>query len=327
MSPARSLTVGQRWARRPQTVWLRKALFQVHLWTGISFGLYVFAISVSGSAIVYRNTLYNKLSPGPLLVSATGPRLTHDGLKQAAVRAYPGYSVSYVWEGKKLNQAVEIWMRRGNQQKQRLFDPYTGQDVGPAVPTGIKVLAWLADLHINLLAGKPGRAVNGAGAGVLTLMCLTGLVVWWPGVETWRRSLTISWRANWKRFNWDLHSAMGIWTFLFIFMWGITGVLLVFPQPFQNFVGALTPINQPFRKRQPVAIGDKILRWPAYLHFGNRWGWPVETLWVILGLVPVVLFVTGVIMWWNRVLVPAMKRSERESVGEAVVQGVVQGTD
>jgi uncharacterized iron-regulated membrane protein len=321
MSPARTQTFGQRWARRPQSVWLRKALFQVHLWTGIGLGLYVFAISVSGSAIVYRNTLYNKLSPGPKMVAVTGPRLSHDGLKQAAMQAYPGYSVSYVWEGKQPNQVVEIWMRRGGQQKQRLFDPYTGRDVGSAVPTGIKVLAWLADLHINLLAGKPGRAVNGIGAGLLTLLCLTGAIVWWPGVETWRRSMSIHWRANWKRFNWDLHSALGIWSFLFIFMWGITGVLLVFPQPFQNFVGALTPINQPFRRRQPVAIGDKILRWPAYLHFGNRWGWPIETLWVILGLVPVVLFVTGGIMWWNRVLAPALKRSERESVGEVVVQG------
>jgi uncharacterized iron-regulated membrane protein len=302
-------------------VWLRKALFQVHLWTGIGVGLYVLAISISGSAIVYRNALYKKLSPGPKMVPVSGERLSHDGLKQAAAQAYPDYSVSYIWEGKQPNQVVEIWMHRGDKQKQRLFDPYTGKDVGPSVPTGIKILAWLADLHINLLAGKPGRAVNGLGAGFLTLLCLTGAVVWWPGVESWRRSLSINWRANWKRFNWDLHSAFGFWTFLFIFMWGITGVLLVFPQPFQNFVARFTPINQPFRRRQPVAIGDKILRWPAYLHFGNRWGWPIETLWVILGLVPVVLFITGGIMWWNRVLVPAMKRAERESMQEAVAQG------
>jgi hypothetical protein len=33
------------------------------------------------------------------------------------------------------------------------------------------------------------------------------------------------------------------------------------------------------------------------------------------------LFVTGGIMWWNRVLVPAWKRAERESVPETVAQG------
>jgi len=298
----------ERWVRRPQNVWLRKALFQVHLWTGIGIGLYVLAISISGSAIVYRNALYKNLSPGLKMVAITGPRLTHEQLKQAALRSYPDYALSYIWEGKKPNQAVEVWMHRGNKQKQRLFDPYTGKDLGPSVPAGIKLLAWLGDLHVNLLAGKPGRLVNGIGAAFLTLLCLTGAVIWWPGIGSWRRSLTPNWRTNWKRLNWELHSALGAWTFLFIFMWGITGVLLVFPQPFQDLVGHFTPINQPFRRRQPVAIGDKILRWPAYLHFGNRWGWQIEALWVILGLVPVALFVTGCIMWWNRVLSPALRR-------------------
>jgi uncharacterized iron-regulated membrane protein len=302
------MNAGRQWLRRPQSVWLRKALFQVHLWTGIGLGLYVVAISISGSAIVFRNTLYNKLSSGPKIVAISGARLTREQLKQAAQRAWPDYVVSYIWENRKPNQAIEIWMRRGETQKQRLFDPYTGKDLGPSVPAGIKVLAWLGDLHINLLAGKRGRAINGIGAALLTLLCMTGAVVWWPGIENWRRSLTINRRGTWKRINWDLHSALGAWTFLFIFMWGITGVLLVFPQPFQALVGHFTPINQPFRRRQPVAIGDKILRWPAWLHFGNRWGWPVETLWVILGLIPVVLFVTGAIMWWNRVLAPVLRR-------------------
>jgi len=301
------------WLRRPQDVWLRRALFQIHLWTGIGFGLYVMAISISGSAIVFRNPLYKSLSHGPTMVPVSGTRLNHQQLKQAAERAYPRYSVSYVWEGKQANQAVEIWMRHGERQKQRLFDPYTGKDIGPSVPTGIKILAWLGDLHINLLAGKPGRAINGIGAGILTIMCLTGLIVWWPGISNWRRNLTINWRANWKRLNWDLHSAMGIWMFLFVFMWGITGVVLVFPQPYQSFVGRFTPINQPFRRGGPMAIGDQILRWPAWIHFGNRWGWGIETLWVILGLAPVLLFVTGVIMWWNRVVSPALKARRRSN--------------
>jgi hypothetical protein len=33
--------------RRPQSLWLRRALFQIHLWTAIGVGLYVVAISVS----------------------------------------------------------------------------------------------------------------------------------------------------------------------------------------------------------------------------------------------------------------------------------------
>jgi uncharacterized iron-regulated membrane protein len=299
------------WLYHPQRVWLRRALFQIHLWTGIAFGLYVLAVSISGSAIVFRNPLYKSLSHGPVLVPITGPRLTHQQLKQAAQAAYPNYSLSYIWDGKQPNQAVEVWLRHSERQKQRLFDPYTGKDLGPSVPAGIRIIAWLADLHINLLAGERGRAINGIGAGVLCIMSISGLIVWWPGVTNWRRNLSIDWRANWKRLNWDLHSAVGIWMFLFVFMWGFTGVLLVFPQPYQHLIARFTPINQPFRRGGPMAIGDQILRWPAWIHFGNRWGWGIETLWVVFGLAPVLLFITGMIMWWNRVVGPTLKRQQR----------------
>jgi uncharacterized iron-regulated membrane protein len=51
-------TAWQRWLRQPQKLWLRKAAFQVHLWSGIGLGLYVLFISVTGSVLVYRNELY-----------------------------------------------------------------------------------------------------------------------------------------------------------------------------------------------------------------------------------------------------------------------------
>ena len=35
----------QRWLQQPQRVWLRRALFQVHLWTGLILGLYVVVLS------------------------------------------------------------------------------------------------------------------------------------------------------------------------------------------------------------------------------------------------------------------------------------------
>ena len=63
------MTFWDRWLRRPQGLWLRKAIFQIHLWTGIGLGIYVVLISVSGSAIVFRNELYKSLWPPPKLVA------------------------------------------------------------------------------------------------------------------------------------------------------------------------------------------------------------------------------------------------------------------
>jgi hypothetical protein len=52
------MTMWARWVRQPQRIWLRRALFQVHLWSGIAIGLYIFMISVTGSVLVYRNELF-----------------------------------------------------------------------------------------------------------------------------------------------------------------------------------------------------------------------------------------------------------------------------
>src|SRR5690606_23707847 len=48
----------QQWLQHPKRTRLRRALFQVHLWSGLGLGLYIFFVSVTGSVLVYRNELY-----------------------------------------------------------------------------------------------------------------------------------------------------------------------------------------------------------------------------------------------------------------------------
>ena len=53
----------QRWLQAPQTLGFRRFLFQVHLWAGIGFGLYVLAISLSGSALLLKSPFYSAFEP------------------------------------------------------------------------------------------------------------------------------------------------------------------------------------------------------------------------------------------------------------------------
>jgi uncharacterized iron-regulated membrane protein len=287
---------------RPRQLWLRRAVFQIHLWLGMGLGLYVFAISVSGSALVFRNELYNAFTATPVILPSSGSRLAPEDLRAAALAAYPGYGLSRVWENEQNpNQAVEIVLERGGSETQRLFDPFTGRDLGNAIPTGIRVVSWLQNLHVNLLGGETGRLIN-AGAAVLWLVIgVTGALVWWPGTGNWRRSFTVRWKnVGWGRFNWDLHGAAGIWTLAFVLLWGITGLHVTVPRPFWAVVDYLEP--PPDGYRPDPRIGEVILRWSARLHFGSFGGRPVQVLWALIGLVPVLLFATGVAMWWLRLV-------------------------
>jgi uncharacterized iron-regulated membrane protein len=292
--------VWTQWVRQPQTLWVRRALFQVHLWTGLAIGLYIVVLSITGSVLVYRNELDSSFATTRPTYDGKAKRLTTDELRTAAVRAYPGWEVTRVGETiTRRNPTIEIWVERRGEKKERLFNPYTGADLGDSVTQGEYFVLWLARLHDELLFDRPGRYWNGMLSLVMTVLVVTGLIVWWPGSSRWKRSLGIKWSSGWRRFNWDLHSAIGFWMFLFMLMWGISGFYLGVPEPFSNFVDYISDPDA-FLGERP---GDVVLLWMTRLHFGRWRNLPVlKAVWAVIGLVPALMFVTGVIMWWNRVI-------------------------
>ena len=140
-----------QWMRAPQKLWLRRAIFQIHLWSGIGLGVYMFVICLTGSVLVYRNELYTAFSPQPVIVAGSGVAMVVDELRSAAQNDYPEYEVREVRPGETANHAVEISLVRADERKRRLFDPFTGEDLGDPLPLGYRVTAWLLDLHDNLL--------------------------------------------------------------------------------------------------------------------------------------------------------------------------------
>ncbi|MGB7218905.1 MAG: PepSY-associated TM helix domain-containing protein [Vicinamibacterales bacterium] len=286
---------------------LRKALFQIHSWAGIGVGLYVLVVSLTGSLLVFRQEYYAFFRPGSTLAPQSGERMTVDALTEAAERLYPGAQINRVIVRRRgPQQAADVYLERDGQSLHRLFDPYTGADLGDAEPPATRLFEQVVDLHDNLFAGRRGRLVNGVGALCLTLLCLSGAVIWWQGGKTWYRGLLLRWRVNWKRLNWDLHSALGFWSLAFIFMWAVSGVYLVFPEPFNQVVDFL----QPPTEDAAVRAGDDALAWLARLHFGRFAGLKTKMLWGTLGLVPPVLFITGGVIWWNRVIRRSIRQAE-----------------
>jgi uncharacterized iron-regulated membrane protein len=208
------LTIWQRWLQYPEKSRVREAFFQIHYWTGTIVAVFVLLMSISGSAIVFRNELDKRFS-----------------------------------------------------------------------------VEWLVDLHENLLFGSMGRFVIGIGAICVTLLCITGAIIWWPGIRNWRRSLTVDWTSHFARINWDLHSALGFWCFFFVFVWGISGIYFVFPHIFEALY-VFDPSDS-FTTQSLFRLSE--------LHFG-RFGWFGEALWTALGLVPAVLAFTGFFICCRRVI-------------------------
>ena len=68
---------------------------------------------------------------------------------------------------------------------------------------------------------------------------------------------------------------------------------------FDRYTGALLKVTGP---DAPRAAGDRVIEWLGPLHTGNYGGTIVKSLYVVVGLTPALLFVTGFVMWWQRVI-------------------------
>jgi hypothetical protein len=165
-------------------------------------------------------------------------------------------------------------------------------------------------LHDDLLAGTTGRSVNGVAGLLVIVLAFTGMVVWWPGIQTWRRSLIVHRNVGWRRFTWDLHSMIGFWTLGFIVLFGISGAYLGNPEAFQDIVDRL---DLPPPPTPATASVDQVISLAAYLHFGriNGIGIPAavpgsatrrrSSFGLSPDSAPAAMFVTGTgVMWWNR---------------------------
>lgn len=304
-------TAWQHWVRQPQRLLLRRMLFQIHLWSGISLGLYIFFISVTGSVLVYRNELYVMATPDPVISTTSGPTLSDGQLTEAALLSHPGFEVTRIIRPTNPDQALEIWLERDDKVRKRLSDPRSGEDVGSAAATGIMFVSTLIELHKEFLAGPTGRTLNGIGALAVLLIVLSGLVLWWPGLARWRRSLTLHRGVGWRRLTWDLHSMVGFWSAGFILVFAVSGLYLCFSESIHAFAERIQPATVENAGRRFI---DSVLYWLAFLHFGriNGIGIPcsgpgvcdqsVKAVWALFGLAPAAMFVTGATMWWNRVL-------------------------
>jgi hypothetical protein len=80
------MTIFTRLLRLPQQVLLRREIFWIHLCTSLALGLYVVALSVMGSVVVYRIVIDRLLVPTGNAHEGTTP-MTVDQTLAAAARA------------------------------------------------------------------------------------------------------------------------------------------------------------------------------------------------------------------------------------------------
>lgn len=258
MSAANSFIV------RPQQVWWRAALFQIHLWVGLILGIYICVIGASGSIIVFEDELTRLTRPELFRPFPENETALYESLPEILAdvkNRYPDFELSGILFPIDSEPALQFqgFLRTPMRQNEFLnvyVDPATGRVLGST-----NHHFWLTrvrELHVRLLAGRAGLILNGCGGILLAILSGTGGVIWWRGIRRWHRAFRVDLRRKWSRINFDLHSAIGVWLIVFVAMWAISGVYFVWPNTFVSILDRLTPTRgalRPTVQTRPHAQG------------------------------------------------------------------------
>ncbi len=249
--------------RRPQRVWLRRLAFQLHLWAGLILAFYLILMSLTGSILVFREELEGWAGLNPWRgIQSSGPQADPVAVIASVRATFPEarlISLSAPTRSNPLYIAVLQGGGRNFGTSSIAIHPVTAQVLGRLprrLPSGWAWLGVVRNLHETLLFGRPGRHANGILAGFLLLINLTGIVVWWPGLKAWTRALVVNFGRSWRRVNFDMHRAVGFWTFAMVSFWGVSGVYFAWSHEVARLVDWISPLVS--AEPPPVRVAPRV---------------------------------------------------------------------
>jgi len=205
---------------------LKKVLFQVHWFFGITAGLVLALMGITGALYSFEDEIVDALNPETLFVQPQGAYLSlAEMVTRVEAQAHDKVSMFRIEPGS--NRIAQVWFqpapgqRRGEMHN---FNPYTGAFTEDAV--GQDFFGFILNLHRFLAAGEYGKQVTAACTLILVFFCLSGLYLRWPRQAlNWRVWLTLDWAKKGRSFNWDLHSVFGTWCLIVYLLLAVTGLM------------------------------------------------------------------------------------------------------
>ncbi|WP_201162038.1 MULTISPECIES: PepSY domain-containing protein [unclassified Pseudomonas] len=205
---------------------VKKTLFQLHWLFGITAGLVLALMGITGALYSFQEELLRAFNGEVLRVEVRPEGVLPPAELVKRVEAQQQDKVAMLWVDVREGDAARVFFtpapgeRRG---ELRYADPYTGELKGDVAGQGFFSL--MLNLHRFLAMGDTGRQITGACTLMLVFFCLSGLYLRWPRKALdWRTWLTFDWAKKGRAFNWDLHAVAGTWCLLFYLLFALTGL-------------------------------------------------------------------------------------------------------
>ncbi len=212
---------------------MKKAFGKIHLWLGLSSGLVVFLISITGCLYAFQEEIGDLTQPFRFCEAKNCAYLPPSKLQGIAEQQLPG----------KLLHAVKY--NQPGRSAEAIFygsdpDYYFITYLNPCDGQVLKVKNMDADFFRWVLMGhfylwlppEIGQTTVVICMFVFLVMLISGIVLWFPkNRSAARQRFWFRWKKglSWKRKNYDLHNVPGFYACLFALVFVVTGLVWGLP--------------------------------------------------------------------------------------------------
>lgn len=203
----------------------KKILFQIHWFLGITAGLILSIMGVTGAIYSYDQQILKWVNSDSYVVQAENtPKLTPAQLYQYFNTTQPEIKINSITIAKDPTASSTVNIEKEGERRgyNMMVNPYNAQ-VLPDIK-GRQLLLLIQKIHRNLTAGEVGKQITGACALMLIYFVLSGLYLRWPKKHSARQWLAVKPKLKGRNFIWDLHAVVGTWVIIFYLLFACTGL-------------------------------------------------------------------------------------------------------
>ena len=203
----------------------KKVFFQIHWFLGITAGLILSLMGVTGAIYSYEPQILKWINQDSYVVEvAQSPKLTPAQLYQYFNQQQPEIEINSITiaSDPAASSTVNIKKEGARRGYNMMVNPYTAE-VLPEIK-GRDTLQFIQRLHRNLTAGEFGAQITGASTLMLIFFVLSGLYLRFPKKHTFKQWFFIKPKLKGRNFIWDLHAVVGTWVVIFYLLFACTGL-------------------------------------------------------------------------------------------------------
>lgn len=207
----------------------KKAIGKIHLWLGLSSGIIVFIIAITGCLYAFQEEIQNITEEYRFVQEQNKPFLPPSQLEKIAKKELPNKALHAIKYNEKSDAVEAIFFHyQPTYHYTTYINPYTGK-VLKTINNKEGFFPFILDGHFYLwLPDEIGQVVIASATLIFLAMIISGLILWYPrNKNALKQRFWFRWKKGqkWKRKNYDLHNITGFYICLIALIFAITGLV------------------------------------------------------------------------------------------------------